>query len=156
MARFCAFCGIELAPSKQGTAKYCSKKCRQNAANERKRKMANIPRRGHPKKQPGERIGQRMVQPADIPQEPHAFADRMEREMDQTLEQTLRHNRARLQAVIDDDATPPTALAKLVEAVVSVTEKLEAITGAGGTSVDLLADDGEDDEVTDELGAAII
>ncbi|MEE1295694.1 MAG: hypothetical protein UHD09_02320 [Bifidobacterium sp.] len=89
--------------------------------------------------------------------ERHAFEAQMEREMDEPLEKTLRRLRARLRQVIDDPATPPTALAGLSKELVSVSNQLMQITGANA-AIDLFADNSEDEEATDDVdvGAEII
>ncbi len=87
----------------------------------------------------------------------HEFNRRMEREMDEPLETTLRRSKAKLQQVIDDPDTTPNCIAQLTKTLIEVSEKLEAITGASDTMPDLLADDDEESEMIDDgLGAQII
>ncbi|MEE0906142.1 MAG: hypothetical protein U0L87_07235 [Bifidobacterium adolescentis] len=95
---------------------------------------------------------------ADIPMNRHEFNRRMEREMDEPLEATLRRSKNRLQKIIDDPGTPPNCIAQLTKTLIEVSEKLEAITGGADMLPDLLAaDDAEEsEEIDDGLGAQII
>lgn len=154
----CAICQHDFTPKPDAKrpSKYCSDACKQKAYRLRKR------------------IGAKPIEPknitpkavladdfeyagADIPMNRHEFNRRMEREMDEPLEATLRRSKNRLQKIIDDPGTPPNCIAQLTKTLIEVSEKLEAITGASDTMPDLLADDDEEsEEIDDDLGAQII
>ena len=154
----CAICHHDFTPKPDAKrpSKYCSDACKQKAYRLRKR------------------IGAKPIEPknitpkavladdfeyagADIPMNRHEFNRRMEREMDEPLEATLRRSKNRLQKIIDDPGTPPNCIAQLTKTLIEVSEKLEAITGASDTMPDLLADDDEEsEEIDDDLGAQII
>ncbi|RYQ36301.1 hypothetical protein PG2003B_1138 [Bifidobacterium pseudolongum subsp. globosum] len=141
----CCVCGKEYETSRRGRpSKYCSKNCAKRAERMRKKIGAR------PAATKKERL-------APLSADRHAFEAQMEREMDEPLEKTLRRLRARLRQVIDDPATPPTALAGLSKELVSVSNQLMQITGANA-AIDLFADDSEDEEANDDVdvGAEII
>ena len=93
----------------------------------------------------------------DIPANRHAFEARMEREMDEPLEKTLRKLRARLQQAVDDPSTPASALAALSKELVSVSNQLMQITGSN-EAIDLFADEDQADasHAVEDVGAEII
>ncbi|KFI65747.1 hypothetical protein [Bifidobacterium cuniculi] len=93
----------------------------------------------------------------DIPLNRHAFEARMAREMDESLEVTLRRNRAQLQRAMDDPETRPSDLPALSKQLIAVSRELLQITGASD-AMDLFADDGQDEEANDDVdvGAEII
>ena len=154
----CAICQHDFTPKPDAKrpSKYCSDACKQKAYRLRKRIGAKP-------------IEQKNITPkavladdfeyagADIPMNRHEFNRRMEREMDEPLEATLRRSKNKLQQVIDDPDTTPNCIAQLTKTLIEVSEKLEAITGASDTMPDLLADDDEEsEEIDDGLGAQII
>ena len=155
----CAICHHDFTPKPDAKrpSKYCSDACKQKAYRLRKR------------------IGAKPIEPknitpkavladdfeyagADIPMNRHEFNRRMEREMDEPLEATLRRSKNRLQKIIDDPGTPPNCIAQLTKTLIEVSEKLEAITGGADMLPELLAaDDAEEsEEIDDGLGAQII
>ncbi len=154
----CAICNHEFTPSPDArrAPKYCSDACKQKAYRLRKRIGAKpIKKRTvTPKKALADDFE---YQGDDIPLNRHAFNRRMEREMDEPLETTLRRSKNKLQAVIDDPATTANCIAQLTRTLVEVSEKLEAITGADRRMPDLFADPQDESEmIDDELGAQII
>lgn len=155
----CAICGTEFAPNPNSKRKpkYCSPACKQRAYKLRK----NIGAKPITKKTitPKQALADDFEYLGDdIPMNRHEFNRRMEREMDEPLEATLRRSKAKLQQVIDDPDTTPNCIAQLTKALIEVSEKLEAITGGTDTMPDLLAaDDAEEsEEIDDGLGAQII
>ena len=154
----CAICGTEFAPNPNSKRKpkYCSPACKQRAYKLRK----NIGAKPITKKTitPKQALADDFeYQGDDIPLNRHAFNRRMEREMDEPLETTLRRSKNKLQAVIDDPATTANCIAQLTRTLVEVSEKLEAITGADRRMPDLFADPQDESEmIDDELGAQII
>lgn len=154
----CAICKHEFTPSPDAKRppKYCSDACKQKAYRLRKSIGAKpiTKKTVTPKKVLADEFE---YSGDDIPMNPHAFNRRMEREMDEPFETTLRRSKAKLQQVIDEPDTPPNCIAQLTKALIEVSEKLEAITGATDTMPDLLAaDDEESEEIDDGLGAQII
>ena len=154
----CAICGTEFAPNPNSKRKpkYCSPACKQRAYKLRKNIGAKpiTKKTITPKQALADDFG---CSGGDIPLNRHEFNRRMEREMDEPLETTLRRSKAKLQQVIDDPDTAPNCIAPLTKALIEVSEKLEAITGASDTMPDLLADDDEESEMIDDgLGAQII
>ncbi|RYQ68784.1 hypothetical protein [Bifidobacterium pseudolongum] len=154
----CAICGAEFAPNPNSKRKpkYCSPACKQRAYKLRK----NIGAKPITKKTitPKQALADDFEYSGDIPMNRHAFNRRMEREMDEPLEATLRRSKNRLQKIIDDRDTPPNCIAQLTKTLIEVSEKLEAITGGADMLPDLLAaDDAEEsEEIDDGLGAQII
>lgn len=153
----CAICKHEFTPSPDAKRppKYCSDACKQKAYRLRK----SIGAKPITKKTvtPKQVLADEFEYSGDdIPMTPYAFRRRMEREMDEPLETTLRRSKAKLHQVIDDPGTPPNCIAQLTKALIEVSEKLEAITGAADVLPDLLADDEESETIDDELGAQII
>lgn len=155
----CAICKHEFTPSPDAKRppKYCSDACKQKAYRLRKSIGAKpITKKTITPKQAltddFEYLGD------DIPMNRHEFNRRMEREMDEPLEATLRRSKNRLQQIIDDPGTQPNCIAQLTKTLIEVSEKLEAITGGADTLPDLLAvDDAEEsEEIDDGLGAQII
>lgn len=154
----CAICGAEFAPNPNSKRKqkYCSPACKQRAYKLRKNIGAKpiTKKTITPKQALADDFG---YSGGDIPMNRHEFNRRMEREMDEPLETTLRRSKAKLQQVIDDPDTNPNCIAQLTKTLIEVSEKLEAITGASDTMPDLLADDDEESEMIDDgLGAQII
>lgn len=154
----CAICGTEFAPNPNSKRKpkYCSPACKQRAYKLRKNIGAKpiTKKTVTPKQALADDFG---CSGGDIPMNRHEFNRRMEREMDEPLETTLRRSKAKLQQVIDDPDTNPNCIAQLTKTLIEVSEKLEAITGASDTMPDLLADDDEESEMIDDgLGAQII
>lgn len=154
----CAICGTEFAPNPNSKRKpkYCSAACKQRAYKLRKNIGAKpiTKKTITPKQALADDLG---YSGGAIPLNRHEFNRLMEREMDEPLETTLRRSKAKLQQVIDDPDTTPNCIAQLTKALIEVSEKLEAITGASGTMPDLLADDDEESEMIDDgLGAQII
>lgn len=154
----CAICGTEFAPNPNSKRKpkYCSPACKQRAYKLRKNIGAKpiTKKTITPKQALSDDFG---YSGGAIPMNRHEFNRRMEREMDEPLETTLRRSKAKLQQVIDDPDTTPNCIAQLTKTLIEVSEKLEAITGASDTMPDLLADDDEESEMIDDgLGAQII
>ena len=154
----CAICKHDFTPNPDAKrpSKYCSDACKQKAYRLRKRIGAKpiTKKTVTPKQALADDFG---CSGGAIPLNRHEFNRRMEREMDEPLETTLRRSKAKLQQVIDDPDTAPNCIAQLTKALIEVSEKLEAITGASDTMPDLLADDDEESEMIDDgLGAQII
>lgn len=155
----CAICGTEFAPNPDARRKpkYCSAACKQRAYKLRKRIGAKPVKTGNrtPKAVLADDFE---YSGGDIPMNRHAFNRRMEREMDEPLETTLRRSKAKLQQVIDDPDTAPNCIAQLTKTLIEVSEKLEAITGAAQGLPDLLSDDVQDESemIDDELGTQVI
>lgn len=153
----CAICKHEFTPRPDAKRppKYCSDACKQKAYRLRK----SIGAKPITKKTvtPKQALADEFEYSGDdIPMNRHAFNRRMEREMDEPLEATLRRSKAKLQQVIDDPGTTPNCIAPLTKALIEVSEKLEAITGAADALPDLLTDDEESETIDDGLGAQII
>lgn len=155
----CAICGNEFVsnPNARRTPKYCSNACRQKAYKLRKKMGAQPVRTGGrtPKNvlaDDFEYVGH------DVPMtRRHDFDNLAERKLDDDLEIVLRRSQRKLQQVIDDDLTPPNAIAKLTETLVAVTEKLDALKrDDGGDDLLALLARPEDSEVDDDVGAEII
>lgn len=156
----CCICGKPLEYCGRGVKpKYCSSTCRVKA----KRIRDQIGALPAPTKKKKTRPKTKKQEPEDdfeytgddIPANRHAFAARMEREMDEPLEVTLRRNRARLQREMDDPGCKGSALAAISKQLVAVSRELEQVTGAGANQFADLLD--EESEMSDDpIGAEII
>ena len=89
----------------------------------------------------------------------HDFDRLADRKLDDDRETVLRRSQRKLQQVIDDPDTPKAAIAKLVETLIDVTAKLDAVKeedGGGDDLLDLFADDPEEAINDDDVGAEIV
>ena len=140
----CLECGSEFRPSGHGKpGKYCSGACKAKAYRRRKRNGGGV--EAKPAKP-------RARKTAAKPEADDAALDKrtFDRMMDESMEDVLRRNRDRLQAALDDIATPANALPAISRQLIAVCERIESLSGGG--LADLLD---EESEVVD-VGASIV
>ncbi len=156
----CCVCGTEYEPhaGRGRPSKYCSSACRKQA--QRLRDKLGARPAATRKEQMGRADGSWDHSGSDIPANRRREFDRLAaRKLDDDRETVLRRSQRKLQQVIDDPGTPPTAIAKLTETLIAVTEKLDAVKDEDGGGDDLLglfADDTEEVEHGDAVGAEIV
>lgn len=153
----CVICGKEFTPSPNARRKpkYCSGACKQKAYELRKKMGAKPVKTGG---RTPKRVLSDDFDCSDIPMSHRHEFDRLaDRKMDDDTETVLRRSQRKLQMVLDDPATPASAVAKLTEALISVTKELDALKeNAGGDDLLALLEQPEDSEVDDDIGAEII
>ena len=138
----CDICGKEFQPSGHGKRqRYCSESCRNKAKYMRRKGKTVDPSGKRAEKKPVRESG---TEVADLDRQG------FERMMDGSMEDVLRRNRDRLQAALDDIATPANALPAISRQLIAVCERIESLSGGG--LADLLD---EESEVVD-VGASIV
>lgn len=154
----CCVCGCEYQPhaGRGRPSKYCSPACRKQAQRLRDRIGARpaATRKEQEKALAGD------IEYRDVPPDRRHDFDRLaDRKLDDDRETVLRRSQRKLQQVIDDPDTPKAAIAKLVETLIDVTAKLEAVKeedGGGDDLLDLFADDPEEATHDDDVGTEIV
>lgn len=162
----CCVCGTDYEPhaGRGRPSKYCSPACRKQAQRLRDKlgarpaatRKEQLDRAGHE-----DGVGEACEYSGDdIPANRRHDFDRLAaRKLDDDRETVLRRSQRKLQQVIDDPDTPKAAIAKLVETLIDVTAKLEAVKdedGGGDDLLDLFANNQEEAEHDDTIGAEIV